>query len=174
MNRTKNVGIGLIAMAVLATGSIAARAAIPSNSGLITACRDTKSGALRAIDADLGQLCKASEARLTWNQAGVPGPAGPQGPKGDTGAQGPVGPNGLSIARRVEVRTNFEHVTVQCNPGEIAVSGGFFLNGDPSQRVIQSYPWDGSGAGKLDSWVVDVINNNTLGWIAYAECVPTG
>ena len=39
---------------------------IPSSDGTITACRHNQSGALRIIDAEAGQTCKASETQLTW------------------------------------------------------------------------------------------------------------
>jgi hypothetical protein len=39
---------------------------IPSSDGTITACRNNQSGALRIIDAEAGQTCKASETQLTW------------------------------------------------------------------------------------------------------------
>ena len=41
-------------------------AMIPSSDGTITACRNNQSGALRIIDAEAGQTCKASETQLTW------------------------------------------------------------------------------------------------------------
>jgi hypothetical protein len=40
------------------------------------------------------EKCARSEVRLTWNYAGLPGPAGPPGPKGDPGLPGPEGPPG--------------------------------------------------------------------------------
>ena len=42
---------------------------IPSADGTITACRHNQSGALRIIDAEAGQTCKASETQLTWKDA---------------------------------------------------------------------------------------------------------
>jgi hypothetical protein len=42
---------------------------IPSSDGTITACRHNQSGALRIIDAEAGQTCKASETQLTWKDA---------------------------------------------------------------------------------------------------------
>ena len=44
-------------------------AMIPSSDGTITACRNNQSGALRIIDAEAGQTCKASETQLTWKDA---------------------------------------------------------------------------------------------------------
>jgi hypothetical protein len=42
---------------------------IPSSDGTITGCRHNQSGALRIIDAEAGQTCKASETQLTWKDA---------------------------------------------------------------------------------------------------------
>src|SRR5829696_3800962 len=41
---------------------------IPSSDGTITGCRHNQSGALRIIDAEAGQTCKASETQLTWKE----------------------------------------------------------------------------------------------------------
>src|SRR5215203_6226894 len=42
---------------------------IPSSDGTITVCRHNQSGALRIMDAEAGQTCKASETQLTWKDA---------------------------------------------------------------------------------------------------------
>jgi len=44
-------------------------AMIPSSDGTITACLHNQSGALRIMDAEAGQTCKASETQLTWKDA---------------------------------------------------------------------------------------------------------
>jgi hypothetical protein len=51
---TPAMAVALLALLIAASG--AAVAAIPSSDGTITACRDTKSGALRVIDA-ASQTC---------------------------------------------------------------------------------------------------------------------
>jgi hypothetical protein len=56
--------VALLALLIACSG--AAVASIPSTDGTITACRDNKSGALRVIDTQRSQSCKASEAQLTW------------------------------------------------------------------------------------------------------------
>ena len=61
---TPALGVALLALLIACGG--AAVAAIPSPDGTITACRDIKSGALRVIDTQKSQACKASEAQLTW------------------------------------------------------------------------------------------------------------
>jgi hypothetical protein len=67
---------------VLAVG--AAVASVPASSGVISACYDKRTGALRVIHA-ARKTCRSGEARLTWNQRGVPGSAGPAGPMGPQG-----------------------------------------------------------------------------------------
>lgn len=63
-------------------------AAIPSSNGVISGCFVKKSGAVRVLDAELGQTCKKTEQALNWNQQGPAGTPGAQGAKGD---QGPAG-----------------------------------------------------------------------------------
>jgi hypothetical protein len=101
--RGKLLKVALVATLVGATGS-AAIAAIPGSGGVISGCRDVKSGALRVIDAEANASCKSTERALDWNQTGPQGPQGPvgaqgaTGPQGATGAQGepgPAGPQGM-------------------------------------------------------------------------------
>jgi len=86
---------------IVALGAAAgiAYAAIPDGNGVYTACAHNVTGAIRLIDPSLGDnsplgRCTKAETRITWNQAGAPGPQGPQGPKGDTGPAGPQGDTG--------------------------------------------------------------------------------
>ena len=97
-----------LAVAAAAGASLGEVAGQPRSSGVVHACRSTKSGLLRAVRT--GVACRRGETALAWNARGVPGPAGPvgplgpQGPEGHVGApgaagpagpQGPVGPRGL-------------------------------------------------------------------------------
>jgi len=70
----------VLAVAAVAAVASVAYAAIPSSSGTITACVDSK-GALKLIDAEAGNACGTGKYALTWNQEG---PAGPQGAPGST------------------------------------------------------------------------------------------
>lgn len=89
--RGRWIVLGAVAMA--AAGS-AAWAAIPDGGGVIHSC--VKNGAIRIIDTDAGQACKAAELPLQWNQTG---PQGLPGPKGDPGEQGVPGPPGQDAVR---------------------------------------------------------------------------
>ncbi len=54
-------------------------AAIPASDGSISACYD-RTGTLRVIDAEAGDVCNRRETELEWSQTGPAGPAGPAGP----------------------------------------------------------------------------------------------
>ena len=57
--------VALLALLIAASG--AAIADIPSRwDGVITACRDNRSGVLRVIDAEGGQTCTSKETELAW------------------------------------------------------------------------------------------------------------
>ena len=92
------LAVGVAASVVLAGG--VAVAAIPSTStGLISGCRNVKTGALRVIDYQAGKRCTAKTERLLpWNAKGVAGPRGLQGIAGGVGATGPVGAAGTTGA----------------------------------------------------------------------------
>jgi type VI secretion system secreted protein Hcp len=91
MTRSRIFKLALPAVVVLGAGTAVAIAAIPSASGVITACRVTTGatpGQLRVIDTEASppQTCTTNEATVTWNQAGPPGPQGDPGPPGDSGS----------------------------------------------------------------------------------------
>ena len=71
-----------------------ARASIPDAAGVYTACLMKAFNTLRLIDPAVpAQRCIAGlEVKVTWHQAGQPGPAGLPGA---AGAQGPAGPQGM-------------------------------------------------------------------------------
>jgi hypothetical protein len=82
----------------------AALASIPGPNGVIHGCYDpTQRGALRVIDKNAGQRCRAAEKPLPWNQTGPPGQPGspgPSGPPGASGSPGPAGADGTTIVAR--------------------------------------------------------------------------
>ena len=71
-----------------------AQAAIPSATGVYTACYDAKGGTLHVVDSSVTTCPRGQIGPLTWSQTGPQGPAGTQGPAGPTGTQGPEGPQG--------------------------------------------------------------------------------
>ncbi|HEX6622030.1 MAG TPA: type VI secretion system tube protein Hcp [Solirubrobacteraceae bacterium] len=93
MTRSRILKLALPAVVVLGAGAAVAIAAIPSSSGVITACRVTTGatpGQLRVIDTEATppQTCTTNEATVTWDEQG---PAGPPGPQGDPGPPGDSG-----------------------------------------------------------------------------------
>jgi len=91
MTRSRIFKLALPAAVVLGAGTAVAIAAIPSSSGIITACRVTSGttpGQLRVIDTEATppQACSTGEATITWNEQGPPGPQGDPGPPGDSGS----------------------------------------------------------------------------------------
>ena len=77
--------IALIALAVASGGM--AYAAIPSTGGVIHTCY-SGTGSVRVVDKDGGEVCRASETALTFNQIGPPGPPGEDGEDGLDGLDG--------------------------------------------------------------------------------------
>ena len=91
MSRSRLFKLALPAAVVLGAGTAVAIAAIPSASGVITACRvttGTTPGQLRVIDTEATppQACSTGETTITWNEQGPPGPQGDPGPSGDSGS----------------------------------------------------------------------------------------
>jgi hypothetical protein len=78
MTRTAKLAIAVLGAIVLMLGGFAARAAIPSADGTITACYIKPTSNLRVINAD-ATSCKKGETTLTWNQQGEPGTDGVSG-----------------------------------------------------------------------------------------------
>jgi hypothetical protein len=79
---------------VMSLGALAllggvASAAIPDANGVIHACYNKTSKAVRLLSSG---SCASTETAISWS---VKGPAGPTGPKGATGATGPQGPQGF-------------------------------------------------------------------------------
>jgi hypothetical protein len=58
---------------VVLVAAVAATAAIPDANGVIHGCRNTKSGALRVIDANTGQALSKDETALNWEAGQRPG-----------------------------------------------------------------------------------------------------
>lgn len=122
---------------LLITVSGLALASIPAANRVITGCYDSKSGALRIIDAEAGQSCGSKEKQITWNQTGptgpqgLPGPQGTPGPKGDPGPQGLQGAPGISGYEIVVATSEFSsleerEVRAACPAGKVVLGGGYW------------------------------------------------
>jgi type VI protein secretion system component Hcp len=89
LRRIRLIGISsVLAVGVVASGGYLVNAAT-APSATITACSNTKTGAVRVIAPS--KSCSKTEKRLTWNVKGATGAAGATG---KTGAPGPAGPAG--------------------------------------------------------------------------------
>lgn len=86
--RTVRTAVLIAGMALALIASDAATA----ETGVINACVQQSTGALRIVAAD--EECPKYWAPLSWNEQGLAGPAGPTGPSGATGATGPTGATG--------------------------------------------------------------------------------
>src|SRR5205823_3482798 len=64
--RPRRVRLAVGTALVLGVLAAAAWASIPDAAGVIHACRNTSTGALRVIDTNAGQTCTSSETALQW------------------------------------------------------------------------------------------------------------
>jgi hypothetical protein len=144
---------------VLGLTSVAV-ASIPDSNGVIHACRDTRNGALRAIDTEAGQQCGKNETPLTWNQTGPQGPGGISGYQIVTASFAWPGGSG-SIGGTLEA---------QCPSGKKVLGGGWNSRelDVPNLRVHWSYPDASNNWWSIRYSVVDATAAFTL--TTYATC----
>jgi hypothetical protein len=142
----------IIPAAVILTvaASTAALASIPDGNGVIHGCRNKVTGALRVIDTDAGQRCAPTEAALTWNQQGPPGPAGTGRELVERSVTIDTTPSGSDQLQINDV--------VQCPAGKAAVNGGYRFDApnppyDGYRRAFGGP--DGTGWRVLDFKFVD-------------------
>jgi hypothetical protein len=117
-----------VALAALIAATVGlAVAASSTNTSVIRACANKKTGALR-----LAKKCHHGEHSVSWSQTGPQGPpgaSGETGPQGDQGDQGQAGPGATSFTRSVAV-----------GPTEtvlFTLSNGISLTGTcPGSRVV--------------------------------------
>ena len=89
--RSRVVGISALVIGLSLSGTALVNAATPSTT--ITACSNTKSGAVRVVSAKT--KCSSKEKRLTWNTQGPAGQDGAPGLDGKDGAPGLPGKDGV-------------------------------------------------------------------------------
>jgi hypothetical protein len=164
----------LVTTAVVAAASFSGVALVGAHGGdatLVHGCVATD-GTLRLL-GEPGASCDVSETALDWRQGGLPGPAGPQGAAGDAGPSGASG-RGL-VFRRVQRTESFptkrEAMTLDCDPGEQAVGGGYESDGVLKTVVRENQPTLGFRGWRveLDSYVVKTGRKLT----GYAICART-
>jgi hypothetical protein len=85
-------------------------------------CVNNSTGAIRIVSKTT--VCKSTEHKINWNQAG------PQGPQGAQGPQGPQGPPGMSVGYFTANTGGFSmapaSVAVQTDP--IQTTGFYYIN----------------------------------------------
>jgi hypothetical protein len=153
-------------VALVCLGTIAAPAAIPSESGTITACYTKQQGllspkgSLRTVDA--ASQCYSHETALTWNQQGQAGPPGPAGAQGAPGALGYE----LVQSEHIVIGAGGTYYTY-CPEGKTAIGAGFFLDRGViitafKRHHLSPSTWEatahdtGSDGGRLDITVTCV------------------
>ena len=147
----------LFVAALTALAASVAYAAIPSSDGVISGCRDVKTGALRVIDAEAGETCGGKETALNWNRTG------PQGPPGETGPAGPAGSAAAYARINADgtVAPDFAHGITNANvshpaPGIYCLRGlGFQPRAAVATGPATIRP-DGSGGFLPNDWDTNV------------------
>ncbi|MGA2929794.1 MAG: hypothetical protein ABSG43_28170 [Solirubrobacteraceae bacterium] len=151
----------------LATGAGGGYALAAANPDPITVCVDKGSGVLH-LDRH-GRRCKRTQTRVSWNQAGSPGPPGPTGAPAVrawatvTSAGQVVGGEGLSVQH---VSTGRYLITVTlpgCGAGAdsapvVSISNAYPPNGQYAGTYPVSWVGDGAGAAQFDVNTGLVVN----------------
>jgi hypothetical protein len=125
-----------VAGIVLSVGVGVGVATIPGSDGMIAACYDKSTGALRVKDAESGDRCRGNERRISW-------PASAPAPK-------PV----VYTYRSVQAEGGAARVF--CNPGEKVTGGGGYTSSD-SEGLTQSFPIG-------DATGVNAFGQTAVGW----------
>ncbi len=186
--RASGLVLGMILALVLTLSfSAVAHASVPGPNGIITACYQQSTGALRVIDVQAGGSCRNNELQLTWAQTGPAGPQGPQGPVGPAGPQGPAGPADTTADAFVNLFGGAPNTIVSgCGPDSIlgsivllpggtvskgtALANGQLLPIDQLQELFSLYGTTFGGDGRLTFALPDLRAVAPHGF-AYAVCV---
>jgi hypothetical protein len=119
--------IGALAVTAVATG---VSWATIGGGGVINACYQKNSGALRVIDT-ASDSCRSSEVALDWNQTGqqgASGPSGPAGPPGPSSAQS-ISPGFVGLVGKTTVGT------MSVDAGAYAIQAKTVVADDASESV---------------------------------------
>lgn len=111
---------------------------------------------------------------------GKRGPAGPSGNQGPTGPTGPTGPAPASVIRfgpENQATGSALGSTAECQPGEHAVGGGYFLNffEDQSINFLASNPLPLTDGAVPTAWKAEVntvFPGGDKSIKAFVICVP--
>jgi hypothetical protein len=147
----------VLALLVAIVGSTTLGVAAATSTGLISACVQKSSGAVRIItpgaaptspqqgddreDDRSPRSCTKNETLLTWNAQGVPGP------QGLTGATGPTGPAGANGATGATGNSGAAGATGSSGPTGANGATGATGNGGAIGATGASGPTGATGAG---------------------------
>lgn len=154
------VRLVVIAVAGALGGAAVAYAAIPDRGGVIHACYQKTTGALRVVDSEKDRGCTRAELGLVWNQTGPQGVAGAQGPAGPQGVAGPQGPAGPAGSARafISFGQNGSGASKNVTSVEDLTHGLYCVLLDPSIDLATTAPIvtpaAGTGFGALMATVV--------------------
>ena len=143
--------IPVMVVGTLAIGGLA-YAQIPAHDGTITACYDAKTGAMRVIDPDSGELCKKDEKQIAWNRQGAAGVSGYTMVKADGSSNQP----GVAVGSHPATALNTQRTqqaTAYCPPGTKVTGGGVDVSFAPGISINASYPqnpWGQTGPSEQD------------------------
>jgi hypothetical protein len=138
---------------------------VPDSSGVIHACRNTKTGSLRVVDPEATppQACAKPERELTWNQRG---PAGPPG----------AAVRGYVVRFSTVVVGPGEGLRVEagCTAGHAPVGGGYETHSQLTPSPVQVIYSKPSPVGGGWGWAVFFQNTgpNLEQVDVYVSCIP--
>ena len=170
MTRSRTLLVTGILLSLLTVSALGI-AAIPNESGVISACYNTSRGILRIVDEPSD--CTSSETPLSWNQQGPPGEPGEEGPAGEPGVAGFTEVvETFNIDLRREGGGFSGLALAVCPSGKVATGGGYVVNTPPNLfptlSVDANVPFTGpAGAG----WLVDIIASHQLTAEVHVLCV---
>jgi hypothetical protein len=162
-------GVETVKSALIA-GVVAAVVAAASGTaaGIVVTSKMIKNGTIQVVDLSAAAKKALKGNRGARGAAGAPGPAGPQGPQG---LQGPPGVQQLRlvVSPTIAVPPNqLREAQAACPAGEIAVSGGYGLQGDAA-AVVQSYGLGAAWSVKAENGFDATADAQVA---AYAYCAP--
>jgi hypothetical protein len=135
--------LALVAVVIALRG--VAIGSVPNSNGLITACYAKHGGKMRIVNTSAkgkAGSCRHSERKLSWSQKGSPGTPGAPGSPGVAGASGVRNVVVRYLAFSVPANSVSNHLTTECNPGEVALGGGigWTTSPNPNDAVVYSGP----------------------------------
>lgn len=140
----------IVGMAVAALGGAALAESTPE---VFKGCL-SNGGEIGKITTDgSSPRCGPGQMPIEWNATGPTGPPGPPGPQGEPGPVGPQGEPGPGLAGLYLTSTVVDAAPGQvfianvfCEPGDLPMSGGYFVFPDGTS------PFPGVDPGDVEIW----------------------